>query len=134
LLALLLTLTVPFGWLSSTPAPVPRSAKGSVRQAAPELTAERAKGALIDLIRCPEPGELKDFPLERFEKEGVVRGDSPSWGPFSLDLKAHEYTYDRAFGQPPRVCRWHYRGKFELREGRWVGLPPRVEWQALGPE
>jgi hypothetical protein len=72
--------------------------------------------------------------LRRFEKEGVVSGaGAPWWGPFSLELKAHEYTYELAFGEPPRVCRWHYRGKYELRQGRWVALPPRVEWQALGP-
>jgi hypothetical protein len=103
--------------------------------APPELTAERARAALIELVRSPEPGELKDFPLERFAGDGVEGGaESPSWGPFSLHLTAREYSYTRTFGQPPRVCRWQYRGGFELRAGRWVALPPRVESQALGPE
>jgi hypothetical protein len=102
---------------------------------APELTAERARAALIELIRSPDPGALKDFPLGRFVGDGVEGGaESPSWGPFSLHLKEREYTYSRAFGPPPRVCRWEYRGRFELRAGRWVALPPRVESQALGAE
>jgi hypothetical protein len=100
----------------------------------PELTAEQARVALIELIRSPEPGELKDFPLERFVGAGVEGGaDSPSWGPFSLHLRERVYTYSRTFGQPPRVCRWECRGEFELRAGRWVALAPRVESQALGP-
>jgi hypothetical protein len=98
-----------------------------------ELTAEPARDALIELIRSPEQGELKDFPLEQFVGDGVEGGAAaPSWGPFSLHLKEREYTYSRAFGQPPRVCRWQYRGGFELRAGRWVALPPQVESQALG--
>jgi hypothetical protein len=101
----------------------------------PDLTAEQARAALIELIRLPDPGELKDFPLERFVGNGVEGGvESPSWGPFSMHLKEREYTYSRVFGQPPRVCRWQYRGAFELRAGRWVALPPRVESQELGPE
>ncbi|OWK41105.1 hypothetical protein FRUB_04997 [Fimbriiglobus ruber] len=90
---------------------------------------------LIDLIRSPEPGELKDFPLERFVGDGVEGGaGSPSWGPFTFHLKTQEYAYSRTFGRPPRVCRWEYRGGFELRTGRWVALPPRVESQALCPD
>jgi hypothetical protein len=103
--------------------------------ASPELTAERARTALIELIRSPEPGELKDFPLERFASDGVESGPtSSSWGPFSLHLTEREYSYARAFGEPPRVCRWRYRGSFELRGGQWVALPPRIESQALGPD
>ena len=105
-------------------------------EALPELTAERAREALIDLIRSPEPGELQDFPLAQFEGEGVVTDDdhTPSWGPFSLRLAEREYTYIRVFGEPPRVCRWHFRGSFEFKNGQWVALPPRVESQALGPQ
>jgi hypothetical protein len=99
----------------------------------PDLTAERARTALIDLIRSSDPGALKDFPLERFERDGVEGADgSQHWGPFSLHLKEREYTYSRIFGEPPRVCRWHYRGGFVLREGWWMALPPRVESQELG--
>jgi len=95
----------------------------------PELTTEQARAALIELIRSPEPGELKDFPLERFVGDGVEGGaESPSWGPFSLHLKEREYTYSRAFGQPPRVCRWQYRGGSSCgRAGGW--LCPRG-WRA----
>ncbi len=109
---------------------------GPVPEAAPaELTANQARAALIELIRSPEPGELKEFPLERFVGNGVEGGaEAPTWGPFFLRLKEREYTYSRTFGQPPRVCRWQYRGGFELRAGRWAALPPRVESQALGPE
>ncbi len=102
---------------------------------APRADRRAARAALIELIRSPDAGELNDFPLERFVGDGVGAGaQAPSWGPFSLHLKERAYTYSRAFGQPPRVCRWHYRGAFELRAGRWVALLPQVESQALGPE
>src|SRR5262245_27497931 len=103
--------------------------------APPELTAERARAALIDLIRSPDPGELKDFPLGRFIGDAVQGGvEAPSWGPFALHLEEREYTYSREFGEPPRVCRWQYRGRFDLRDGQWVALPPYLENQSLGPE
>src|SRR5580765_7743937 len=93
----------------------------------PELTAEIARAALIDLIRSPESGPLSDFPLNDYIGRGVDgSGDSLSWGPFALDIKEREYKYTVAFGEPPRVCTWHYSGKFELQEGRWVALPPKV--------
>jgi hypothetical protein len=104
-------------------------------EAPPDLTPERARDALIELIRSPNPGELKDFPLGQFIGDEVKGGtESPSWGPFALHLRDREYTYSRAFGQPPRVCRWQYRGRFELRGSQWVALPPQVESQALGPD
>ena len=108
----------------------------ATQAAPPELTAERARSALIELIRSPDPGQLKDFPLERFAADGAESwaDGSASWGPFALHLRAREYSYSRAFGAPPRVCRWHFRGGFEFKQGRWVAMPPRVESQALGPE
>ncbi len=101
-----------------------------------ELTTERAKRALVKLIQSSKPGRLKDFPLDRFINEAVIARDdtSPSWGPFSLHLKQREYTYSQAFGQPPRVCRWHYRGRFDFRDGEWIASSPEIESQELGPE
>ena len=54
--------------------------------APPILTAEAAEAGLIKLVKSPEPGQLKGFPLERFAKQNIVVADggSPSWGPFSL--------------------------------------------------
>ncbi len=54
----------------------------------PELTAGRARAALIELIRSPEPGDLKDFPLKQFAEDGIEgQPDWPSWGPFPSILK-----------------------------------------------
>lgn len=105
-------------------------------KAALDLTAEQARTAMIELIRSPEPGQLKDFPLDQFVNDGVkiYKDGSTSWGPFSFSLNTKEYTYEQAFGEAPRVCRWHYRGGFEFKGHQWFALPPRVEWQALGPE
>ena len=123
------------GCQPDTPEPVADGPAPGEQAAPPELTAEQARAALIDLIRSPEPGELKSFPLERFAGDGLEGGpESPSWGPFSFHLPAREYSYARTFGQPPQVCRWQYRGGFELRAGRWVALPPQIEFQALGGE
>jgi hypothetical protein len=101
----------------------------------PEPTAEEAKAALVDLIRSPNSGVPNAFSLESLEECDLHCGDGFAyWGPFCLHLKKRDYTYTIAFGRPPRVCRWYYRGKFELKEGRWVALKPEVEMQALGPE
>jgi hypothetical protein len=102
----------------------------------PNLNPEAARQALIDLIRSPDPGDLKDFPLEKFIKEpAVVDEDDPassSWGPFHFQVDANRYTFCRVFGEAPRTCRWEYKGSFEFRNGQWVALPPRVVLQALG--
>ena len=101
-----------------------------------ELTGEKAKTALVRLIQSSQPGKLKDFPLDQFFREKVKAGksSSQSWGPFSFHLKERRYSYSRAFGEPPRVCRWHYRGAFDFRDGEWVALPPEVESQELDAE
>lgn len=119
-----------FGGILDAPRPA------SVSELQPELTAARAKAALIGLIRSPDAGALKDFPLERFAGEDVVNDGEEfrSWGPFALLLNQREYTYSLAFGRPPRVCRWFYRGRFEWKQGQWIALKPQVQSQALGPE
>jgi hypothetical protein len=134
----LAVLAGPLGCGGETPAPPAQT--GALPQATdnpaspPDLTAERARAALIALIRSAESGELRDFPLEKFASKSVEGGDSdlPWWGPFCLHVQRREYSYRRIFGQPPRECTWTYRGRFELKEGRWVALPPQPESQALG--
>lgn len=108
----------------------------SVSELRPELTAERAQTALIELIRSSDAGDLKDFPLDQFAGENVANNGKQfsSWGPFDLLLEQREYTYTRAFGRPPRVCRWFHRGKFEFKQGKWIALKPQVESRALGVE
>src|SRR5437899_4872281 len=95
-LALGLVLGVGWGLMASAPDP-----PEPVPEAPPGLTPEVARAALIDLIRSADPGELKDFPLDRFAGEGIETGqnDAVSWGPFSLQLNRREYTFDRGFGQ-----------------------------------
>src|SRR4051812_46490457 len=112
-LVLALGFVLSLGWGLTAGAP---DAPDPLPEAPPGPTPEAARAALIDLIQSPDPGELKDFPLDRFAGAGAEAGpdDAASWGPFALDLRRREYTFDRGFGQPPRVCRWHYRGAFEL--------------------
>src|SRR5579885_240889 len=95
-------------------------------EAAPELTPEAAKAALIDLIRSETTTHLEGFPLERYADDLPERGKGQTafWGPFQIELGDRTYSYTRRFGQPPRVCTWEYRGEFEMRDGRWVALPP----------
>jgi hypothetical protein len=96
---------------------------------------EQARRALIDLIRSAKPGDLADFPLERYANEAVAQGgDTAFWGPFCLHFERRDYTYCVAFGQPQRVCRWHFRGRFVLQKGRWRALAPEVECRTLEPE
>ncbi len=101
----------------------------------PQLTAEVAQAALQALLKSPEAGELKEIPERCFVgaalKVDEEHGEA-QWGPFQLGLDGKWYTYTLAYGSPPRVCTWFYRGEFRMRDGRWVALPPKVTSQALG--
>jgi len=96
---------------------------------APELTAEQAKDAMIELIRSSDPGRLGDFPLARFANDKVqtIEGDKASWACFWFDLKTKKYTYreDNGLDGKARYLA-ECEGSFEFRHGKWVAVKPRV--------
>jgi hypothetical protein len=100
----------------------------------PKLTPETAQAALIDLIRSDSAGHLKGFPLDDFTKSPVEGGpgQSAKWGPFRMALGEKQYHYTLAPREDARACAWEFQGAFELRDGRWMALPPQVVSQALG--
>jgi hypothetical protein len=101
-------------------------------QPGPELTAKLARDALFKLMRSTDSDKLRvgldDIVNQELRRDGEWAG----WGPFDIYLKERRYSYEIAYGKPPRVCRWSYEGKFKLHDGRWVALPPRVTSMALG--
>ena len=94
-----------------------------------ELTADEAKGALLALLRTDRPKDLSVDPEQLSQQRGVfVTEGGLSWGPLYIDLAKKTYSYSVVYGP----CTWGYLGQFELRQGHWVALAPRILYQAKG--
>jgi hypothetical protein len=98
---------------------------------APELTAEQAKAAMIDLLRSTDLDYLRGYPLDQFASAAVEshQDGSASWADFHFDLKARKYSYTIERGE--RNTKGHfaaeYEGAFEFKQGNWVASKRRVK-------
>jgi hypothetical protein len=95
------------------------------------LTPERARAALVELIRRnPEFFEMKLSPRELDELAKATiekrteepRGTEYFCGGFLIDPERATYTLDLMGG--PATCMVHYQGDFESSSGRWIALKP----------
>jgi len=95
-----------------------------------ELTADKAKVALLALLQTNRPEDLSvdTEKLSQQPGEFTARSGGLSWGPLYIDLAKKTYSYSAVHGP----CTWGYQGQFELQQGRWVALAPRVLYQAKG--
>jgi hypothetical protein len=94
-----------------------------------ELTADEAKVALLALLGTDRPKDLSVDTEELSQRPGVfVTEGGLSWGPLYIDLAKKTYSYSVVYGR----CTWGYEGQFDLRQGRWVALAPRILYQAKG--
>ncbi len=99
----------------------------------PPLSGAAAKSALLELIRTKPDGLKWASHTELSEAAVVDNGKGMAWfGPFYLDLNARTYDFRVEYGQQ-RVCTWFYQGSFDINNGKWAALPPRLLSQALGP-
>jgi hypothetical protein len=90
------------------------------------LTGADAKDALLELIRSKPKGMGWADPV-KLSKEAVVYDtatDTGSFGPLDLDFARRTYAFTILYGGT-RGCALRYQGSFQLRQGRWVALPPR---------
>ena len=89
-----------------------------------ELTADGAKVALLELLRTNRPKDLSvdTEQLSQRAAEFTAGPDGLFWGPFYIDLVEKTYRYALVYGP----CTWGFQGQFELRQGRWVALAPKV--------
>jgi len=91
-----------------------------------ELTAERARDAMIELIRSPDAREFAEFRLDAYinSEVRIDASGNASWAWFFFDLKAKTYSYHQERGE--RGTKDHYafggKGKFEFRNGKWVAI------------
>jgi hypothetical protein len=99
-----------------------------------DLTGEKAKRALLDLMDTRDSGPVSRSDAQRFADEPVKYLDSGqvTWGPFRLDLPACRYEFGVTYGSEPKMNKAAYEGTFEKRDGVWVALPPRMLWHASG--
>jgi hypothetical protein len=98
----------------------------------PELTAEDAKAAMIELLRTTQLDYMRGFPVDEAAKEPVhvYESGSAAWADFSFDLKTKKYSYRVERGD--RNAKDHfaagYEGTFEYKQGKWVALKPRMTY------
>lgn len=93
----------------------------------PQLTAEMARDALLDLIRNqpdlfagnPDPDRLTKISLEA-QRDGTFH-----WGRFVIDPGSRTYSADLNTSGPGEA--YFYNGKFELRWRQWTASKPDVQ-------
>jgi hypothetical protein len=109
-------LLVPGSGIPGVPVRVP------ARQEVPALTAERAKSALVALLRSKPDAfgwvrlTSDELALQPIEKEAET---TYSCGCVTIDLKERHYSANQG-----SLCHAFANGHFELTDGRWVAKPP----------
>ncbi len=102
-------------------------------QTPPELTAERAKEALIEMLR-DNPKALQGgpaYPAEKLAGEKVTMKSSElcDIGAFTVDLRRTTWHIEsRGPG-----CMWLIDGKFEVAGARWAAKPTHCSIAHPGP-
>ena len=101
------------------------------------LTAERAKEALLEMIRSKEGKELGwfdgDIP-EQMSKMNIVEGQDGwyDWtAAFSFNPSKAIYTFVVRPRPGARACLFEYKGSFVSKDGRWIATPPELVSTAL---
>jgi len=94
----------------------------------PELTADKAKDALVELLRRNPTAFQRKFDPDDLAKQPLVplgTGGGYSCGHFRIHL-AGSYQITVAYG-----CIFEYEGRFRFQDGRWVASEPYCTSAAL---
>jgi hypothetical protein len=115
--------------------PHPEQPPSVVQQEA--LTPERAKGALLEMIRSKPGQDLGWFqgniPEEMAKMTIAENGDGwYSWtGAFRFNPSKAIYTFVVEPQPGARACVFEYKGSFVKKKGRWSATPPELVSTAL---
>ena len=101
------------------------------------LTPERAKEALLDMVRSKPGKELGwfqgDIPHEMAKMK--IEEEEDGWyawtGAFRFNTSKAIYTFVVRPQPGARACVFEYKGSFVNKEGRWSATPPELVSTAL---
>jgi hypothetical protein len=101
------------------------------------LTPERAKEALLDMVRSKPGKELGwfqgDIPHEMAKMK--IEEEEDGWyawtGAFRFNTSKAIYTFVVRPQPGARACVFEYKGSFVNKDGRWAATPPELVSTAL---
>jgi hypothetical protein len=95
------------------------------------LTAERAKVALLDMMRSELAAHLGWFDGDVADKMSKMTVEPQQdgcyrWGAFNFNTSKLLYTFVVEPRREGSACVLEYKGAFERNDGRWVATPPEL--------
>jgi hypothetical protein len=102
-----------------------------------KLTPERAKAALLDMMRTKPGSDLEWFKGDIPEKVAKMKIEEEKDGSYSWTaaFRIHPTRAAYSFVVMPRpgvaACAFEYNGTFTVKDGRWIASPPKLVSTAM---
>ena len=95
----------------------------------PELTAEEAKTAILELIYSGNLENMQEFPIARYKALPMKQESEKPWlvwGKYEIHLDERNYQFSETREEPPKSTRTMWRGDFVYQDGKWTARIPRL--------